>query len=161
MFEFTHGGLWFKWDALDPASKRLAGWSMAAAAVGGGALGIMFAGYSDNPFYRLGYWAASGRSAASGVHHLLPPAWTSGVGFLMLLLSAVLWWRFSLRQDEMFNRVQNWALGMSGAVTSAVLAGWALLSLGGLLPPVTPLPLILGFWSAMAIFWLVAVRRWA
>jgi hypothetical protein len=166
MYEFTHKGAWFRWDSLDARDKRLAGLSLAAALPAGFAIGLMSGSYA----YRIGYWLASGGRAAPPAHFeemlaeiapmsaILPVVMLVALGFA--LVSAFAWWRFSRRQDEMFNRIQNHALGCGSAWTIAAATTWWFIEQAGLLPP-----LPLGAWLALAyllvcLFWFRAVRRW-
>ena len=80
---------------------------------------------------------------------------------LCALISGIAWWRFSLRQDEMLNRVQNYALGHAGSWSLAAATLWWLMELGGWLGEF-PLGLfvLLGY-GLILFFWFRAVRRWA
>lgn len=149
MYEFTMGGAWFRWELLDERSKRLAGASLVAAALAPAPLAGMFG-------YELGYSLASG-TAQGG---FAPPSWAVLWTLASLVVSGILWWRFSLRQDELFNRVQNWALAMGGAWSATLLSIWALLEIGGFVPPVAPVVILGLFYGLTLIFWFRAVRRW-
>jgi hypothetical protein len=155
MYEFTHKGWWFRWGALDRAGKILAGSSLAAATLAGVPPSFAVARYA----YGLGFAQGSGRPFEGDPVVLAPwmALWLVGFGFL----SAVLWWRFSRRQDEMFNRIQNWALGMAGAWTATLLCVWHILSLSGLVAGPGGMAAIVAFWLGILIFWMVAVKRWA
>lgn len=145
MFEFTLGGAAFRWSALDRRSKLLAGASFATAALAGGAGGIV--AKPINP--RFGYDLTA---------HVVPLALLCVAA---ALASAWLWYKFSRRQDEMFNHVQNWTLGMSGAWTCVLATTWMLLAKAALLPPISG-PAIASVFALLAcLFWFVAVRRWA
>ncbi len=149
MYEFKMGGLWFRWGALDRRGKWLAGLSIVASGLAGALLGVP-----------LGLEIAGGQSASLHWLSSFTPfmAWGAvGLG----VTSAVLWWRFSREQDEMFNRVQNWALGYASSWTMMVVTIWTILAFAGAAPPVsmgTILPLYL---VALTVCWFVAVRRWA
>jgi len=145
MFEFTHGGAGFRWSTLDRASKRLAGASFACAAVAGGAAGFM-AQPVNNSF-------------GLDVSSLTTPL--ACLFAAAALLAAVLWYRFSLRQDEMFNRVQSWALGMGGAWTCLIATGWMLLAKGNIFPPISTASVSTMFIIMVCAFWLIAARKWA
>lgn len=76
------------------------------------------------------------------------------------LASGLVWAAFSKRQDEMFNRIQNWALGVAGAWTCAATLVWSMLSWGGILPMLQLWAAALLFVHLLLIFWFVAVWRW-
>ena len=83
--------------------------------------------------------------------------WTFGFA----LSSGVLWWRLSRRQDELFNRVQNWVLGTAGAWTALLTCLWGLTNMMGFAPPIqAPAPLLL-FTVMIGLLFPVAVRKWA
>ena len=157
MFEFTMGGWWFRWDKLDRPSRRLAGLSMLFALLGGLPLGF--------GAWELGY--AHGRCAGAGDWQpcaelgLTVPPLLAVIAAVCAVLSAIFWARLSARQDEMFNRVQNWSLGMGGAWTGAAVLFWSILALGGVVPWVPVWTAGLLFVGLSTVFWFVAVRRWA
>lgn len=164
MYEFTHAGLWLKWNALDRRSKWLAGLSLASSGAASIPLAIVAGVAAYDWGYRLGHRLAGGHDAPPAAAQSTAIALAPSLAWLTVALgivSALLWWRFSLRQDEMFNRVQNWALGMGGAWTCAILTCWSVLALVGAAPPVTPLSIIILVWAGLVGFWLAAVRRWA
>jgi len=91
----------------------------------------------------------------------LPVAWIVVWVIGFAALSGLLWWRMSIRQDELFHRVQNWSLGMSGAWTAAALTVWGLLDMTGISPPIqAAAPLIL-FSALTILFGRTAARKWA
>jgi hypothetical protein len=153
VYEFTHGGWWFNWRTLDQPSRRWAFVSMAAAGVVGGLVGLILSIHTTlrgNPLgTRLGQWFET--------HH----AAIALAGLALLALSLFAWWRMSVRQDEMFNRVQNLSLGLSGAATATVLSVWGYLNANGLVIPIEPLVPPILFCGLLCVCWLVAVRRWA
>jgi hypothetical protein len=102
MYEFTKGGMWFRWKLLDRPSKRLAAFSMIAAMIAAIPIGII-AGHGA---YRIGYRLGSGGDWPAAMAPVFAP-WMAWVVIGFGALSAILWWRFSMRQDEMFNRIQN------------------------------------------------------
>jgi len=157
MYEFTMGGWWFRWSALDKPSRRLAGASMALAMAAAMPVGVAVGRYS----YEIGRCVGSGdwsicTSADSSISPLL-----ALLAVAFAVASGVLWTIFSKRQDEMFNRVQNWALGMAGAWTGAAIMVWAMLEIGGLVPVVSLGSGTLLFLVLACVFWWIAVRRWA
>lgn len=163
MYEFTMGGAWFKWSLLDATSKRLAAGSFVAATVAAIPLGI----YVSNIGHEAGYRA--GAAAAGVTVDRVPPAallagtepWMAWITLVFGIISAVLWWRFSRRQDEMFNRVQNWALGMGGAWTMAACFAWIALAAAGVVAMPSAIAIAALFYVLIFAFWFVAVKRWA
>ncbi len=156
MYEFSHGGLWFQWDALDKAGKRLVVGSSIAAIVAVVPIAPVLGSYA----YRLGYQLGSGGIELAGdvsAFGRFELIWLVTFG----LISASLWVRFSRTQDELFNRIQNWAFTVGSAATNAFVIGWALLSLTNVLPSIPSLLPLVIFPTALIIFWLVAIRRWA
>ena len=161
MYEFTHGGTWFNWKALDRSSRWLAIGSIASALI---AVGPLLKWTSDLG-YRIGLsfgMRAAGTTAtmpATAVDSTSPwvAFWVVGFG----LLSAILWWRLSVRQDELFHRIQNYALGMGGAWTAVALTIWGLFDMVGLAASIQPpMPLML-FTMLTTVFGCVAARQWA
>ena len=160
MVEITHGGTWLKWSRLGIRDRNWALLSFATSALAAIPIAAAAAAWG----YELGYRAGSGG---------LQPGFTVGTvlssalfayamlgSLLFALISAVAWWQFSRHQDEMFNRIQNYAIAQAGGWTFAFAFIWWLLELGGWVGalPLTGL-VILG--TALLIgFWLYAVRRW-
>lgn len=145
MYEFTMGGLWFRWSVLDRTSKSLAGLSLAAA------------GLAPIPSaWMIGFRAGKGEALSVPLDGWIG-WWTAGWGIVSLLL----WWAMSRRQDEMFNRVQNWAIGMASSWAMFTLVIWAFLARANLAPMVSPAAIIMFFCLALFAFWFVAVKRWA
>lgn len=156
MYEFTRKGLWFRWSALDRRGKVLVGSSLLCSLLSAAALARPL----GRTGYRVGRMLGSGGREPVLAPFVLQP-WMTWWVLAFGTASILLWWRFSRTQNEMFNRVQNWALGMGAAWTAAALAVWAVLAKARVVPPVDPWPLI-GFGSlAIVAFWVVAVRRWA
>lgn len=156
MYEFTHRGLGLRWNLLDRTSKLLAASSIGASM----AAVIPSASIGGDIAYRTGYRIGSGGQLSGyAVRDFTPmmAAWTIVFG----VITALLWWRFSLRQDEMFNRVQNWSIAMGAAWTLAATTVWMVLAAAGVAPAVVPIALVIGAAIAMTSFWMVAVRRWA
>lgn len=144
MFETTLGGTWFRWAALDRQSRTLAGLSFGLAAVAGAMFGVVMKPVEQ----QFGLEIAPLRP-------VLAP-----IGVAFALASAWLWFLFSKRQDEMFKRVQNWAIGMAGAWTCATVGFWVVLARTQYLPPVSAGAVALCFAGATGVFWLLAVRKW-
>ncbi|MBB4153169.1 hypothetical protein GGQ80_001057 [Sphingomonas jinjuensis] len=163
MYEFTMGGAWFKWSLLDAASKRLAAGSFAAATIAAVPLGIYVSNIGHAVGYRLGAAAAGApveRAPASAMLAGAEP-WMAWITLIFGIVSAVLWWRFSRRQDEMFNRVQNWALGMGGGWTMAACFVWIALASAGAVAMPSTIAIAALFYVLLFAFWFVAVKRWA
>jgi hypothetical protein len=160
MYEFTHKGLWFNWSALDRKDKRLAGISLGASAVGGALLGI---GSTDGA-YGLGYRLGSGGKAppSAGIAEAFGPAfsWLFVASAVALSLGLIFWWLFSRRQDEMFNRVQNYAVGLSCTLTMALGMMWAVAAMGGAVPAPSFMILAIFDLIALTILWMHAVKKW-
>lgn len=162
MYEITKKGTWFRWSALDPAEKKLAAISIGASLPPGLVAGLVSGEWAFHAGYRLGSGggtAPPGRFGELTMQLLTPPIVLAALA--CALVSALAWWRFSLRQDELFNRIQNRALGHSAAWSVAVAAVWWFLANAGL---VGPFPL--GWFLVFALgllyyFWFSAVARWA
>lgn len=154
MYEFTHKGAWFRWTALDRTSKTLFVGSMTTAVAS-----ILLLRQS---FKRMGAElhdrVHDHGSGAIAVQDISAPAALFAIG--LGALSAWLWWRFSLRQDEMFNRVQNWTIGMTGGWLAAALLVWGILARADLMPPLWGLHVLVLASLLYIIFWFAAVRRW-
>ena len=145
MHEFTLGGAWFRWSAFDTASRTLASASMGFGAVSG-----LLIGMAAKPVNtRFGFDVTPYTSVLALC------------GIAAAVLSAWLWHRFSLRLDEMFNRVQNWTLGMAGAWTCAACTIWSVLAASKLAVPMPSGAPALLFAGTTLVFWFVAVRKWA
>lgn len=162
MYEFTHKGAWFSWSSLDAADKRLVTLSLLAAIPPGFVVGLASGAYG----YRAGYWLASGGKAAPPSHFEEMTGLFTAVPVMLAALacaviSALVWWRFSLRQDEMFNRVQNYALGCASAWTIAAASAWWFLQRAGQAPPLPVEAWLLLAYALVCLFWFRAVRRWA
>ena len=146
MYEFTMGGAWFKWSALDSVSKRLAGISVGAAGIAALPIGIFL---------------GEGLAHKGRVEWMSAQPWMAWVFLFGVAISAYCWWRFSLRQDEMFNLVQNWTLGMAGGWTIVGVIVWLTLHVAGAAPAPNVVAIPVAFYAAVFGFWFIAVRRWA
>ena len=160
MYEITHKGAWFKWGALDRTEKALVVVTALTAIPPGFLLGR-----SERLSYRIGYFLGNGEwPQAARQPAVLPDAWLGPVTLFTIacaIVCGLAWWRFSLRQDEMFNRVQNEAIGRGSAWALAVAALWWMLTVPGW---VAPLPV--SFFLTVALFlmiafWFRAASRWA
>lgn len=147
MYEFTKGGAWFRWSALDAPSRTLFVASLAASAAA--TIPLVLLRYSD--------------AYATRGDHVVPrmEPWMACCTIALATLSALLWWRFSLRQDELFHRVQNWTLGMSGTALVVALGLWFMLERAGMAPPIVELLPVKLYGILVLGFWFTAVRRWA
>ena len=88
------------------------------------------------------------------------PVWAAAGTFAGAVLAGLLWWGFSRRQDEMFQRMQAREFGIAGVLTAAVLAVWGVLASWHLADPIAPLAPLLVFAATKALVWTVTVRRW-
>lgn len=161
MVELTHGGTWMKWSGLSRADRNWALLSFIAAGLGAIPIGLIAGEWG----YRAGYRLGSGGEAApipATSSLFASDAWSYVMlaSTVLAAVSAFAWWRFSRNQDEMFNRIQNYAIGQAGGWTLVLAAGWWLLSVGGWLGPL-PLAALVAFGLALLLlFWFRAVRRW-
>ncbi|HEX8485368.1 hypothetical protein [Sphingomonas sp.] len=145
MLEFTMGGAWFRWSAFDKRSKALATASMSLGAISGLLIGMAVKPVNT----RLQFDVAQ---------HVPALAFA---GLAAAALATWLWHSFSLLQDEMFNRVQKWTLGMAGAWTCALSGIWAILAASSLTAPMPSAAPALLFAATTFVLWFVAVRKWA
>lgn len=144
MYEFTHGGAWFRWSSFDRASRMLA----IATTVSSGVAGTLFGMVAKPVNTRFGFDVTP--------HTTL----LAILGIIASVLAAWLWYCFSIRQDELFNRVQNWTLGMSGVAACAASTIWRVLGAASLVMPMpSGAPAIL-FAGASIVFWFSATRKW-
>lgn len=161
MYEFTHKGLWFDWARLDRTDKKLAGTSLAMAAIAALPLSLITADYG----YRVGFKLGSGGTElrTSGIPEIFGDVfpWLHLLAAVGMLISGIIWWLFSRRQDEMFNRVQNYAVGYSAAWTMGMAFLWWIASIGGLIPSPPFVVLAVVCLVLLTFFWLQAVRKWA
>jgi hypothetical protein len=162
MVELTHGGTWLKWSSLN---RRDRNWALAS---------FVTSFLAAIPLYVLAaqFGASLGYRAGSGGKEMPPEIFARIVqsdlfsyvtvgAAACAVIGAITWWRFSRNQDEMFNRIQNYALGHGGAWTLAIVTLWWLLSLGGWLGPLQlGAVFAIGFLLVIA-FWYAGVRRWA
>ncbi|MBX9859198.1 MAG: hypothetical protein K2Y20_06355 [Sphingomonas sp.] len=144
MYEFTHGGAWFRWSALDRTSKMLATATIASNAVAGILIGM----------------AAKPVSTRFGFDVTQYTAVLALLGVMAAVVTAWFWYRFSVRQDEMFNRLQNWTLGVSGVAACAASTIWSVLATASLVMPMPSFAPIDLFAGANFIFWFIAMRKW-
>lgn len=161
MVEITHGGTWLKWSSLKSTDRNWALLSFVSAGLAALPVGIAAGDWG----YRMGFRAGSGGAEpeATAFSFLLGSnsfAYAMLAATILSIVSAVAWWRFSRNQDEMFNRIQNYALAQAGGWTFAILFVWWLLWLGGWVGPL-PLTIVVLIGTALLIgFWYLAVGRW-
>ena len=162
MVELTYGGAWLKWDTLNRRDRNLALLSFVTSFLAAVPLYILSGEFGA----KLGYRAGSGGEempegylAAFLASDLFE--YVALGSAICAVIAAFAWWRFSRNQDEMFNRIQNYAIGQAGGWTLAIVTLWWLLSLGNWIAPL-PLGAIFGIGICLVLgFWFYAVRRWA
>ena len=161
MVELTHGGTWLNWKSLNRADRNWAILSFATAALSAIPVGIAAGAWSYTVGFRLG-------SGGDGRHDRLTGdllasdlfAYAMLASAVLAVVSAIAWWRFSRNQDEMFNRIQNYAIAQAGGWTIAFAALWWLLWLGGWLPALHLTAIFLIAVALLTGFWFYAVRKW-
>src|SRR5688500_3912018 len=120
MVELTHGGTWLNWKSLNRRDRNWAILSFATSMLAAIPLGAAAAAWSYSLGHRLGSGGKGGDSydgAAAAVLASDMFAYGMLVATLLAVVSAFAWWRFSRNQDEMFNRIQNYALAQAGGWT--------------------------------------------
>jgi len=162
MVELTHGGVWLKWSSLNRRDRNWALLSFATAGLAAVPIGVVASAWG----YRMGFLLGSGGSEPNDIHaaRLIGSdlyAYGMLAATVLAIVSALAWWRFSRNQDEMFNRIQNYAIAQAGAWTFAFAFVWWLLWLGGWLGPLSLTSLVFLGTVLLFIFWIYAVRRWA
>lgn len=161
MVELTYGGTWVKWRSLGPGDKSWALLSIVTTFLAALPVGVITGRWGYSIGYRLGSGGREPR--VDDLNALIASdlfAYAILASAVLGLVAAFAWWRFSRNQDEMFNRIQNYAIGQAGGWTFAIALLWWVLSLGGWLEPL-PLATIVLIGTALLIgFWFYAVRRW-
>jgi hypothetical protein len=159
MVEITHGGAWFKWSSMNRRDRFWFVLSTAAMMPASVMSGIAVGRFT----YRIGYWLGSGKHGPDGLRPLVESdghSYAAIAACLLLLVGFFGWWRFSVAQDEMFNRLQNYALGRAGAWMLAIAAAWWMLSLGGWIEELPLVAIVNGGLFLTLGFWIHAVRKW-
>lgn len=161
MVELTHGGTWLKWGTLDRTDRKWALLSFVTSGLAALPVGLLGGEWG----YRLGHRMGSGGREADipSMAQILGADLLAGLMLASAILAAVsafAWWRFSRNQDEMFNRIQNYALAQAGGWTFAFIFLWWLLSLGGWVGPLPLVALVVLGIGLLVGFWFYAVRRW-
>ena len=159
MVELTHGGTWLKWSGLNRRDRNWAILSFAASFLSAVPVGMVASDWG----YRLGHRLGGGGEGHRGLVELLGPellAYAMLASAILAVISAFAWWQFSRTQDEMFNRIQNYALAQAGGWTFAGAFVWWLLELGGWVGELPLAALVLVGTVLLLSFWFYAVRRW-
>lgn len=161
MVELTHGGTWLKWSSLNPTDRNWAILSFATGFLAALPIGLV----SGEWGYRLGRRMGSGGGDPHihSIQDLLGPQLFSSMmlaAAVLSIISAFAWWRFSRNQDEMFNRIQNYAIAQAGGWTVAIAFVWWLLELGGWVGALPLAALVVVAFVLLMGFWFTAVRRW-
>ena len=161
MVELTHGGTWLNWRSLNRTDRNWAILSFVTSALS--ALPVVIAAGAWS--YTLGFRAGSGgddrhdRLAADILASDLF-GYAMLASALLAVVSAIAWWRFSRNQDEMFNRIQNYAIAQAGGWTVAFTILWWLLWLGDWVPELHLTAIVLLALALLTGFWFYAVRKW-
>ena len=161
MVELTHGGTWLNWKSLNASDRNWAILSFATSTLAALPVGIVFGAWG----YELGYRAGSGGHEPENAFaaDLLASdlfAYSMLASLVLSVVSAIAWWRFSRNQDEMFNRIQNYAIAQAGGWTIAFAMLWWMLWLGGWLPALHLTVVIVVALTLLTGFWFFAVRKW-
>ena len=161
MVELTHGGTWLRWSTLDRTDRNWAILSYVTSSLAALPIGVLGAEWG----YRLGHRMGSGGREADHLNfrELIGPELVAAgmlAAAILAVVSAFAWWRFSRNQDEMFNRIQNYALAQAGGWTFAFAFIWWLLSLGGWVGALPLVALIVLGIGLLIGFWFYAGRRW-
>ena len=161
MVELTHGGTWLKWSSLTRTDRNWAILSFATSLLAAIPVGLLAGEWG----YKLGHRMGSGGREADikNVSELFGAQLFSNLmlgAAILAIISAIAWWRFSVNQDEMFNRIQNYAIGMAGGWTFALACTWWLLSLGGWVGALPLAALVAVGIFLLLCFWFHGVRRW-
>ena len=162
MVELTHGGTWIKWSSLNRRDRNWALLSFVTSGLSALPVSLLAADWA----YAQGYRAGSGGDESQST--ALAPFLQSDLFAVAMLIAAALavvsalaWWQFSRNQDEMFNRIQNYAIGQAGAWTFAFAFLWWLLWLGRWVGPLSLTVIVLVGTALLLAFWFYAVRKWA
>ncbi len=163
MVELTHGGTWLNWKSLNRRDRNWAILSFATSMLAAIPVGAAGAAYSYALGHRLGAGGRGGDAhdrAAAALLASEPFAYAMLASALLAVVSAFAWWRFSRNQDEMFNRIQNYAIAQAGGWTIAFATIWWLLWLGGWVAALPLTAIVIVALLLLIGFWFVAVRKW-
>src|SRR5687768_5257400 len=163
MVELTHGGTWLNWKSLNRTDRNWAILSFVTSLLSAIPIGVAGGAWSYSLGHRLGAGGSGGDSHDLSAAALLASdvfAYAMLASALFAVVSAFAWWRFSRNQDEMFNRIQNYALAQAGSWTMAFAALWWMLWLGGWLPALHLTAVVILALALVTGFWFYAVRRW-
>ena len=161
MVELTHGGSWLNWRSLNRTDRN---WAILSFATSGlAAIPITFATGAWS--YALGFRIGSGgdeRHDRLAADVLASDLFAYGMlaSAVLAVVSAIAWWRFSRNQDEMFNRIQNYAIAQACGWTVAFTFLWWTLWLGGWTPELPPTAIVIVALALLTGFWFYAVRKW-
>lgn len=165
MVELTHGGTWLKWNSLTPRDRNWALLSFATSLLAAIPIGVAAGSFGYRIGYRIGYrWGSGGQNPHVEMADMMGSdlfAYGMLAAALLAVVSAIAWWRFSLNQDEMFNRIQNYAIAMACGWTFAIAFVWWMLWLGGWVAALSPTILVVIGTALLIGFWLFAVKKWA
>ena len=161
MVELTHGGSWLNWKSLNRTDRNWAILSFATSTLSAIPVTVAAGAWSFTVGFRIGSdgddrhdrLAADVLSSDLFAYGMLASA-------LLAVVSAVAWWRFSRNQDEMFNRIQNYAIAQACGWTVASTFLWWLLWLGGWIPELHPTAIVIAAIVLLTGFWFYAVRKW-
>ena len=163
MVELTHGGTWLNWKSLNRRDRNWAILPFATSMLAAIPVGAAGGAWSYSLGHRLGAGGSGGDSHDRAAAALLASdvfAYAMLASALLAVVSAFAWWRFSRNQDEMFNRIQNYALAQAGGWTMAFAALWWMLWLGGWLPALSVTAIVILAFALVTGFWFYAVRKW-
>src|SRR5215212_5314111 len=163
MVELTHGGTWLNWKSLNRTDRNWAILSFAASTLAALPLGAATGAWSYSLGIRLGAGEKGGDAHDRAAAAMLASdmfAYAMVAATVLAVVSAFAWWRFSRNQDEMFNRIQNYALAQAGGWTIAFVTLWWMLWLGGWLPALGLTVIVILAFALVTGFWFYAVRKW-
>ena len=163
MVELTHGGTWLNWKSLNRTDRNWAILSFVTSMLSAIPVGIAGAAWGYSLGYRLGAGGSGGDSQDRAAEGLLASdlfSYSMLASTVLAVVSAFAWWQFSRNQDEMFNRIQNYAIAQAGGWTMAFATLWWLLWLGGWLPGLHLTAVVILAFALVTGFWFHAVRKW-
>src|SRR5687767_13745426 len=120
MVELTHGGTWLNWGSLNRRDRNWAILSFATSFLAALPVGVAGGAWSYSLGHRVGSGGRGGDAHDRAAAALLASdsfSYAMLAAALLAVVSAFAWWRFSRNQDEMFNRIQNYAIAQAGGWT--------------------------------------------